>query len=138
MTGDYLAQNSDSKVLSRFKSTMVAVALVLSIGLHWPLLQSVAWVNMIVSFARQDGFEQAVVKTFSGRHPCKLCKLVEEGRKAEKKKSSTTLLKKQLDLFCTLPAPILFHVPASQPFPLLSERAALRFAVPSGPPPDLA
>jgi hypothetical protein len=57
--------------------------LVLSLGLHWTLLQTVAWSGMLISSSRDGTFWEAVVKTFDGQHPCALCKVVTDGRKAE-------------------------------------------------------
>jgi prepilin-type N-terminal cleavage/methylation domain-containing protein len=89
--------------------------LVLSIGLHWPLLQSVAWLNMIVSFSKEQGFQQAVATTFSGKRPCKLCKLVDDGQKAEKKQTKEITTKK-FDLFAVTTAPFIFSAPVLHKF----------------------
>ena len=61
------------------------MALACSIGLHWGLLQSVAWVGMVVHYSQDGGIGQALVKTFDGRHPCALCKAIAKGRQTEKK-----------------------------------------------------
>jgi hypothetical protein len=58
--------------------------LVLSLGLHWAFLQTVAWTGMLVSYAQQGTFAEAVSKTFDGEHPCKMCKVVQQGRAAER------------------------------------------------------
>ena len=63
-------------------------ALVLTIGAHWALLQSVAWVGMAVRFAQTDPLPEALSKTFDGQHPCQLCKLVANGKQAEKKEAT--------------------------------------------------
>lgn len=52
----------------------------LSIGMHWALLQSAAWVGMLVTYSRDASIAEAVAKTFDGKHPCRLCKLVEKGQ----------------------------------------------------------
>ena len=65
------------------RSTTVLV-LVLSLGLHWALLQTVAWTGMIVSYSHQASFAQAVSKTFDGKHPCCLCKAIQKSRAEEK------------------------------------------------------
>ena len=80
--------------LSRLSRAFVAIALALSVGAQWPLLQSIAWLNMLVTFSAEEGIHQAVVKTFDGKHPCKLCKFVEEGKQAEKKSPTQQTLKK--------------------------------------------
>ena len=58
--------------------------LVLSLGLHWAVLQTVAWAGMIVAYSRDSTVQQAVSKTFDGQHPCPLCKAIEQGREQEK------------------------------------------------------
>lgn len=51
----------------------------LSLGLHWAVIQGVAWTTMLVGYSQSDGLIQAVAKTFDGQHPCPLCEAVEEG-----------------------------------------------------------
>ena len=63
----------------------LVVTLCLSIGGHWALLQSVAWTSMFVRFSSAGSFSEALSKTFDGRHPCCLCKLIQKGRAREKK-----------------------------------------------------
>jgi len=59
--------------------------LVLSLGLHWAFLQTVAWTGMIVTYSRDASFKEAVTKTFDGEHPCPFCKVIKKGRAEEKK-----------------------------------------------------
>jgi hypothetical protein len=40
---------------------------------------------MAVSYAQNSTLKEALVKTFDGKHPCKLCKAVQAGKSAEKK-----------------------------------------------------
>ncbi|HUJ11483.1 MAG TPA: hypothetical protein VL171_15830 [Verrucomicrobiae bacterium] len=63
----------------------LVVAVCLSIGGHWALLQSVAWTSMFVRFSSDGSFSEALSKTFDGQHPCCLCKLIQKGRGLEKK-----------------------------------------------------
>lgn len=63
---------------------MLVLVLALSLGLHWALLQTVAWTGMLVRYAQTDNFATAVSKTFDGDHPCPLCVAVEQGRAAER------------------------------------------------------
>ena len=69
---------------TRFATVLV---LVLSLGLHWALLQSVAWVGMMVSYSRGAALSEAVSKTFDGKHPCPLCKMIKKGRASEKQQA---------------------------------------------------
>jgi hypothetical protein len=70
-----------SSVLVRL---LVVPALVVSLGLHWGVLQSVAWVGMLVKYSHDASFAEAWSKTFDGRHPCKLCTSIQNGRSEEK------------------------------------------------------
>jgi hypothetical protein len=122
--------------VNRFKNVVVAAALIFSIGLHWPILQSVAWLNMIVSYSQQDGFERAVVKTLDGKHPCNLCHFVAAGQKAEKKEAKQILLKK-LDLISDTKQLELFGPEISIPVPRFSQDIDSVYYSPPTPPPNL-
>lgn len=58
--------------------------LALFLGLHWVALQSMGWATMLVTRSQTAGLGAAVRTTFDGEHPCEVCRLVSEGRKAEK------------------------------------------------------
>ena len=59
------------------------MTLLLTFGGHWVFLQSVAWVGMVVSYSQNSSVSEALTKTFDGKHPCKLCKVVEQGKKQQ-------------------------------------------------------
>jgi hypothetical protein len=65
-------------------------ALVLTTGLHWAVLQTVAWGTMLANNLRCDSFSQAVGKTFDGRHPCCLCKAIAAAKKSERKSEAVS------------------------------------------------
>ncbi len=65
------------------RTTAVAL-LAISLGLHWIVLQTAAWTDMLVTNSRSDSLKGAIERTFDGKHPCKLCRLVQEGRSGEK------------------------------------------------------
>lgn len=69
----------------RFGKIFVVFALVTMLGAQWTLLQSVAWVGMIVSYSERAPLKEALVQTFDGKHPCCLCKAIAAGKKSEKK-----------------------------------------------------
>ena len=71
-------------LLRKLSKALLVLTLALSLGVHWSFLQSVAWVGMVVSYAQDAPFKQALEMTFDGEHPCKLCKLVQEGKQSEK------------------------------------------------------
>jgi hypothetical protein len=60
--------------------------LVLSLGLHWAVLQSIAWTGMLIAYSCDSSFKDAVTKTFDGKHPCPMCKVIAQGRAQEKKR----------------------------------------------------
>jgi hypothetical protein len=72
-------------VFVRGKKFLVVLALVLSTGLHWAALQTVAWTTMLADNLRQQSLTQAVSQTFDGQHPCCLCKAIAAGERSEKK-----------------------------------------------------
>jgi hypothetical protein len=78
-------------VLARLSKWLVVLMLTLSLGFHWAFLQSVAWVGMVVTYSQDSTLGEALSKTFDGKHPCKLCKAVQEGQKSEKKETALKL-----------------------------------------------
>ncbi|MCC6234859.1 MAG: hypothetical protein IT580_19610, partial [Verrucomicrobiales bacterium] len=53
---------------------VLALALVLATGLHWAVLQGVAWTGMLVTYSRDASLAEAVSRTLDGEHPCALCR----------------------------------------------------------------
>ena len=71
-----------------FKITGLAaclLAVLLAIGGHWLVLQSVAWTRMVIAYSRDASLAEAVGKTFDGKHPCSMCLKIQEGRRQEKR-----------------------------------------------------
>ena len=52
---------------------------------------------MAVSYSQNSTFKEALGKTFDGFHPCKLCKVVQSGKRSEKKQDAPKPINK-LDL----------------------------------------
>lgn len=63
--------------------TCLSLLLVATVGIHWCLLQGMAWTGMLLTYGSEYGFEEAVSMTFDGAHPCAMCSLVEQGQAAE-------------------------------------------------------
>jgi len=115
----------------------VVLMLVVVMGGHWAILQSVGWVGMFLKFSQTDAVTAAIEKTFDGKHPCTICKAVREGKRAEKKQESQKLQTK-LDFFClkqllAIEPPPPFACPISASDSLLS-----RTESPPRPPPRAA
>lgn len=81
--------------------------LLVSMGGHLVLMQTVAWSRMLVDFSSESSFKEAVVKTFDGEHPCEMCKVVKKTKSEEEKKS---VVKAEMKMDVALPAPV--KVPA--------------------------
>ena len=123
-------------MFTRGGKILVALALAFSLGAHWSLLQVVAWVNMTVSYAQDATLGEALVKTFDGKHACKLCKLVDAGKQKEQQQS-TALQKHKLELISSaasdwLTVPLAYSTEFSETFPWRS------YTEPPTPPPPRA
>lgn len=92
-------------MLRRLSKWSVVAALIFALGLHWPILQTIAWVTMTIDYSRTHTLADAIEKTFDGKNPCKVCRFVEDGRESEEKDSAPSQ-KTKLDLMlCLEPAP---------------------------------
>lgn len=90
-------------MVRRCSTWLVLLALVVTTGAHWAMLQLTAWSGMLVEFAQQGSLRDAVTKTFDGQHPCRLCKAIREGRAAERDRTPPSTSTK-LDLLPLPPA----------------------------------
>jgi hypothetical protein len=88
---------------------------------------------MMVNYSCQGSIKDAMSKTFDGRHPCPLCKLVREGRKNEKNPEAQQNISK-FDLFAGQAAAFLFP-PLPVPALPLSLATVTRPDPPLLPPP---
>lgn len=80
-----MSSPSKASLLPRIARLVIVGTICLSLGLHWALLQGVAWAGMLVSFASEGTVMEAVQKTFDGQHGCPLCKKVKEGSSSSRK-----------------------------------------------------
>lgn len=92
---------------------------------------------MVATYSQNTTVKEAISKTFSGKAPCQICKMVSEGKKAEKEQEQQQLVVK-LDLFSEAsPAP--FDAPPFEPVLSPGSRHALSWhEVPPLPPPIAA
>lgn len=85
-----MSSRPDVSLLPRIARLAVVGAICLSLGMHWALLQGIAWTGMLISFASEGAVIEAVQKTFDGQHGCALCHKVKEGRDANHKQPQQT------------------------------------------------
>ncbi len=119
---------------------MLVAALTISVGLHWAVMQSAAWVGMAVTYSVQAGsISQGLSETFDGEHPCAMCRAVEKGSKSESKDDSAptqTIKVLKLDYFAINQAPIFFfQTPQAVDWLSLTQTAESRTLTPESPPP---
>ena len=70
---------------------LVLVAFIFSSGGEWSLLQCVAWANMVREYSQDAPLSEAVQMTFSGEHPCPMCKAIAEEKKQDNGKALALL-----------------------------------------------
>jgi hypothetical protein len=115
----------------------VVLALVMAIGGHWALLQSAAWLGMAVNFSKTDSVSIALQKTFDGKHPCPLCRIVKAG-KASEKKQDLPKLETKFEFLTNAGSCELFPPKSIRHFTPASERVEAVRAAPLLPPPRIA
>jgi len=72
-----------SHPIVRIALSVIATVLVLNVtGGFWALLQSVAWTRMFVDYSRTASISTALEQTFDGKHPCRLCKMIQKEKPA--------------------------------------------------------
>jgi len=122
------------RVAIRFATVLV---LVLSLGLHWAFLQSVAWVGMIVSYSHDASLAEAVSRTFDGKHPCCLCEMIQKGRADEKQQEPKQNVKpvSKIDLGLAWRDPTFEFADHRAPIPLHSIGVPSRREAPPKPRP---
>ncbi len=89
---------------------------------------------MVITYSQDRPVTVAVSDTFDGHHPCKLCKQIEKGKRAEKKsefqlESSKIKFAHVLTPLVSATPPLLWEVAVAD------EQAALLTRAPAVPPP---
>ncbi|MDE3098691.1 MAG: hypothetical protein KGJ88_04400 [Verrucomicrobiota bacterium] len=78
----------------RLGNVFLILALLFFTGGEWIVLQSVAWMGMVVSYSERAPLKEALTQTFDGRHPCCLCKAIAAAEKSGKKPQFSLRLQK--------------------------------------------
>ena len=100
-------------MLRQLARTLLIAALVLSIGLHWVVLQSAAWAGMIGAYSIQErSLLTGMSQTFDNEHPCPLCCVIKDGKQSEKKDTKQADQKKKIDFTLLVASSIRLSPPA--------------------------
>ncbi len=109
-------------------------------GGHWAVLQTVAWTGMVIEYSKDSPVAAALIKTFSGRAPCKMCHTIEAGKEKESRLPATVKADKKIDKFLVrsvreipMPPPAQFAYP-----PIVDAMVSMRSASPPEPVPRAA
>ena len=81
-------------MFARLPKLSLVAALACSVGLHWAVLQSIAWLGMLVAYSQEAPLSEALLKTFDGKHPCALCKEIARKKHSEDKSASNPPVQK--------------------------------------------
>lgn len=65
------------------------LAMLILTGGPWAMLQALAWSRMLVVYSQDSSPYQAIIKTFDGRNPCRMCKSISEARAEKQRKDPT-------------------------------------------------
>ena len=114
----------------------VVLLVCLSLGMHWGLLQGIAWTGMLVSFASEGTMIEAVEKTFDGQHGCPLCQTVKEGRESDQNQPQQAGQSMQ-KMNAVLVTAMTLIAPAAEEmsFAVVREQSVKRNEMPEMPPP---
>jgi hypothetical protein len=120
--------------MRRLTHLLVLTAFVFSCGGQWYVLQGVAWANMIREYSQTVPLAQAVQMTFSGEHPCAICKAIAAKRSSERQNALS--LEKYEKKFISSAA-VAVEPPASSSFQYPDDVTVLRSRIetPPTPPP---
>ena len=117
---------------------LVSLVLLLSLtGVHWGILQTVAWGRMIVAYSAEDGFALGVKKTFDGQHPCPLCKAIKRARASEQNApAALSPVREVVDWVFVMPETVGLSVSGFRPdYAAFHPRGGLVHRRPPTPPP---
>jgi hypothetical protein len=78
---------------------LVCSALLALAGGHWAVLQTIAWAQMLRDYSKNAPITEAIVKTFSGRSPCGMCRKISEERQKEERAPAAAKFYKKAEVF---------------------------------------
>jgi hypothetical protein len=131
-----MSSQTQPSLLPRAARLLVVGAICLSLGMHWALLQGIAWTGMLISFASEGAMIEAVEKTFDGQHGCALCQKVKEGRDSDQKQPQQTGQSlKKLDAVLVVITKLIAPAAEEMSFAMIRASSVKRSERPEMPPP---
>jgi hypothetical protein len=110
------------------------VALVVTVGAQWTVLQTVAWTTMLADNLRTHSLSESMARTFDGKYPCPICKAIAAAKQSQKK-SEFTLQTQKLEFPPAKENPTLFAPTDFQLLPQVNSFAGSFIQKPPTPPP---
>lgn len=120
---------NDAAVVKKLGHVLLILALLGATGGHWAVLQTIAWADMLATNLQSESVSDAITKTFDGKSPCKLCKQISAGKKAEQQ-TEVPLQIKKLEFVSVRPVGLVF---APQNFQIAPESTFLFESIPQRP-----
>lgn len=80
------------------------IALLVQVGAHWAVLQTIAWSTMWASYVQEMDAGEALIRAIDGKAPCTMCTEISQ-KKAEEKQENPALPRPKLDTakeWCTV------------------------------------
>jgi hypothetical protein len=74
-----------------WKRGLIVVLLAISLATPRAILQSAAWVRMVVKYCQTTSLSQALAMTFDGKHPCRLCRFIQHHSDQDQKPQPQTV-----------------------------------------------
>jgi len=74
-----------------YPALFLVVALFSATGGQLALLQIAAWSGMVVRYSTESGLRRGLVRTFSGKEPCPMCRHVARAQREQAKNEPATL-----------------------------------------------
>jgi hypothetical protein len=119
-------------------TTSCLLAIFISAGGHWAMLQSIAYTRMLLEFAEQDSLGTAVKKTFGERYACSLCPKIRDGFNNDHKKPLSLSEVQQPEFLAQSNPPIVFIPVVVAHVAFLPSRHIVFPNAPPKPPPRAA
>lgn len=130
-----MGPNARQRLLPHLARQALVLFVCLSLGMHWALLQGIAWTGMLLSFASEGTVIEAVEKTFNGQNACALCRKVKEGQSSDEQPQQKGQTVKKIDAVLVQTARLVTPPGKTIVFAVISEEGTRTNARPDMPPP---